>query len=150
MGVAKVIASQLGEVGIAVEVRSFEFATFFSDIKKGQFQLASMQTAEIGNPDYYYTYFHSGRIPTKKDPDANNRWRYRNPRVDELCQAGRDELDPTRREAIYSELQRIVAQEVPIAPLWHEDVVVLRNRDVRGFVLTPNARLGGLARVTKN
>lgn len=150
VGVARVIASQLAEVGIAVEVRSFEFATVFSDIKKGQYQLASMQTAEIGNPDYYYTYFHSGRIPTKKEPDANNRWRYRNPRVDELCQAGRDELDGERRKVIYSEVQRLVAEDVPIAPLWHEDVVVLHNRQVRGFRITPNARLGGLSQVTKD
>lgn len=147
--VARVIAAQLGQIGVAVEVRTFEFATFFSDIKKGQYQLASMQTAEIGNPDYYYTYFHTARIPTAKDPDANNRWRYRNPRIDELCQAGRDQSAPAKRQEIYSEVQRIIADEVPIAPLWHEDVVVLHNRQVQGFRVTPNARLGGLRLVTK-
>jgi peptide/nickel transport system substrate-binding protein len=149
VSVARVIAAQLAEVGIAVEVRSFEFATFFADIKKGQFQLASMQTAEIGNPDYYFTYFHSSRIPSEADKDANNRWRYRNARVDELCQAGRDELDATRRRALYAEVQRLVAEDVPIAPLWHEDNVVLHNRDVTGFAMTPNARFGGFTRVQK-
>ena len=44
VGVARLIAQQLGEVGIAVEVRSFEFATMFADVKRGSFQLASMQT----------------------------------------------------------------------------------------------------------
>lgn len=149
VSVARVVAAQLAEIGVAVEVRSFEFATFFVDIKKGQFQLASMQTAEIGNPDYYFTYFHSSRIPTKKDPDANNRWRYRNARVDELCQAGRDELDPAKRREIYAEVQRLVAEDVPIAPLWHEDNLVLHNRDVEGYTLGPNARFGGLTGVTK-
>lgn len=149
LSVARVIAAQLADIGIAVEVRSFEFGTFFADIKRGQYQIASMQTAEIGNPDYYFAYFHSDRIPTKKDPDATNRWRYRNARVDALCQEGRDLSDPVRRHAIYSEVQRIVADEVPIAPLWHEDNVILHNVDVTGFVATPNARYGGLALVRK-
>lgn len=149
LSVARVIAAQLTEVGIAVEVRSFEFGTFFADIKRGQYQLASMQTAEIGNPDYYFAYFHSERIPTKKDPDATNRWRYRNARVDELCQEGRDVSDPARRRVVYSEVQRIVAEEVPVVPLWHEDNVILHNVDVTGFVGTPNARFGGLSLVRK-
>lgn len=149
LSVARVIAAQLSAIGVAVEVRSFEFNTFFADIKRGQYQLASMQTAEIGNPDYYYAYFHTLRIPSKKDPDATNRWRYRNARVDELCQQGRDIADPARRRAIYSEVQRIVAEEVPVVPLWHEDNIVLSNRDVTGFVITPNARWMGLAKVRK-
>lgn len=149
LSLARVMASQLAAIGVAIEVRSFEFNTFFADIKRGQYQLASMQTAEIGNPDYYFAYFHTERIPTQKDPNATNRWRYRNARVDELCQAGRDIADPVKRHAIYSEVQRIVAEEVPIAPLWHEDNVVLHNRDVSGFVITPNARWSGLSLVRK-
>ncbi len=149
LSVARVIAAQLAAVGIAVEVRSFEFGTFFADIKRGQYQLASMQTAEIGNPDYYFAYFHTDRIPTKKDPDATNRWRYRNAKVDELCQAGRDVLDPDQRRAIYSEVQKLVADDVPIVPLWHEDNVIFHNRDVQGFVAVPNARYGNLAKVKK-
>jgi peptide/nickel transport system substrate-binding protein len=147
--VAKVIAEQLRQVGIAVEVRSFEFATFFADIKKGQYQLATMQSAEIGGPDYYFAYFHSSRIPTKADPDANNRWHYRNPRVDELCQAGRDEPDAQKRHQIYAEVQRLVAADVPVAPLWHEDIVVLHNRDVSGYPIIASGRFGGLAKVRK-
>jgi peptide/nickel transport system substrate-binding protein len=149
LGVARVIATQLSAIGVAVEVRSFEFNTFFADVKSGQYQLASMQTAEIGNPDFYYAYFHSRRIPTPEDPNATNRWRYRSARVDELCQAGRDILDPAKRKEIYSEVQKLVAEDVPIVPLWHEDNIVLSNRDVTGFVITPNARWSGLAKVSK-
>ncbi|MEZ4367975.1 MAG: ABC transporter substrate-binding protein [Kofleriaceae bacterium] len=147
--VARVIASQLGEVGIAVEVRPFEFATFFADVKRGSYQLASMQTSDITDPDYYFSYFHSSRIPTATDPDAGNRWRYRNPRVDELTAAGRRELDPERRRVLYAEVQALVADDVPVVPLWHEDNVVLSNREVQGYVIVPNARLGGVARTTK-
>ena len=147
--VAKVIAAQLAEVGIAVEVRPFEFGTFFADVKKGTYQLASMQTAEITEPDFHFTYFHSSWIPSAKNPDGYNRWRYRNELVDRLTKEGRHELDLAKRKQIYSQVQKIVATDVPIIPLWHEDNLVLSNIDVQGYRITPNARLIGLRDASK-
>jgi peptide/nickel transport system substrate-binding protein len=149
VALARVIAAQLGELGIAVELRSFEFATFFSDIKKGAYQLASMQTTEITEPDFYFMYFHSSWIPSPANPDGFNRWRYVNPEVDRLTTAGRAELDRAERVRIYAEVQRMIADDVPIIPLWHEHNVVLSNVAVQGYAVTPNARLGGLRAVRK-
>ncbi len=147
--IARLIADQLADAGIDVEVRAFEPATAFADIKKGNFQLASMQTAPITDPDFYFFYFNSSRIPDAKDPDAGNRWRYRNPDVDRLTEEGRRETDPARRKAIYGEVQRLVARDLPIIPLWHEDNVVLSNVDVQGYAISPSAGLSGLAAATK-
>lgn len=149
LGVARVIAAQLADVGIEVHVRAFEFGTFFTDIKKGNYQIATMQTAAITEPDYYYTYFHSSRIPSDKSPAAHNRWRYRNGRVDELTQAGRREADRQKRLAIYGEVQKIVASELPVVPLWHEDNIVIRHRDVKGYTVLPSASFGGLVQARK-
>jgi peptide/nickel transport system substrate-binding protein len=146
---ARVLAGQLAEIGIAVEVRSFEFATFFADIKKGNYQIATMQSPEITEPDFLFWFFHSSRWPTAKDPDGSNRWRYKNAEVDRLVEQGRIELDPVRRKALYGQVQRIVADELPIIPLWHEDNVVLSNVDVQGYTIVPNARLIGLVGASK-
>ena len=150
VALARALAAQLGDAGIAVEVRSFEFGTFFADVKKGNYQLATMQSSEITEPDFYYFYFHSSRIPDAKDPDGGNRWRYRNPEIDRLTEAGRAELDRDKRKAIYAQVQRIVAQDLPIVPLWHEDNVVLSNVDVQGYAIVPNARFVGLIGATKS
>jgi peptide/nickel transport system substrate-binding protein len=149
VSIARVLAAQLGEVGIEVDVRAFEFATFFADIKRGEYEIATMQSTDLVEPDFYFTYFHSSRIPTPKNPDAGNRWFYENARVDELTDLGRREMDPARRLALYTEAQQIVARDVPIVPLWHEHVVVVANRDVAGYAISPNARLGGLVATTK-
>jgi peptide/nickel transport system substrate-binding protein len=141
---ARVWAAQLGEVGIAVEVQSFEQQTFFADIKKGRYQLASMQTSPITEPDFLFTYFHSSRIPTPADPNTHNRWRYVNPKVDELTALGRHTLDKAERVKIYAEVQRILADEVPVIPLWHEDNLTLMNVDVTGYQLFPTASFWGL------
>jgi peptide/nickel transport system substrate-binding protein len=149
VAIARTIAAQLSEVGIAVEVRSFEFATFFADIKKGAYQIASMQTTDITDPDFYFMYFHSSWIPTPANPDGFNRWRYRNAQVDRLTTSGREEIDQDRRKQLYAEVQRQVATDVPVVPLWHEDNIVLTNASVQGYTITPNARLIGLRNVTK-
>lgn len=150
VALARSLAAQLGDAGIAVDVRPFEFATFFADVKKGNYQLATMQTSEITEPDFYYNYFNSERIPDAKDPDGGNRWRYRNAEVDRLTLAGRTELDRDKRKAIYAQVQRIVAEDLPIIPLWHEDNVALSNVDVQGYTIVPNARFVGLIGASKS
>ena len=147
--VARIIKSQLRDVGIDAEVRSFEFGTFFADVKKGNYQIATMQSTELTEPDFYMTFFHSSRWPTDKDPDGYNRWRYKNPDIDRLTVEGRAELDPVKRKAIYAEVQRIIATDVPIIPLWNEDNVVLSNVTVQGYEIVPNARFIGLATASK-
>jgi peptide/nickel transport system substrate-binding protein len=108
-----------------------------------------MQTADITEPDYLYTYFHSSRIPTPEELDLHNRWRYRNDRVDALTMKGREEMDRARRRELYAEAQAILAAEVPIVPLWHEDNLALMNVDVEGYQVFPNARFIGLTTATK-
>lgn len=150
MSIARIIAAQLGDVGIAVEVRSFEFATFFADVKNGTYQLASMQSAELNEPDYYYFYFHSSRVPVKGvNPDGGNRWRYRNKELDALVERGRREVDREKRLALYHDAQHIVWRDLPIIPLWHEDNVVLTNKELVGYTLTANARYIGLVNASK-
>ena len=106
--------------------------------------------ARSSEPDWYFTYFHSSRVPSAADPGAHNRWRYRSAAIDTLVERGRAEADREARRAIYGEVQAILADELPIIPLWHEDNVAVMNVDLDGFVLLPNARLSGLARASKD
>ncbi len=149
VAVARVIAQQLEDVGIGVDLRSFEFATFFTDVKQGNFQIATMQSGNIAEPDMMYHFFHSERIPVPEDLNRGNRWRYRNPEADRLLLAGRQEQDQAKRKDIYAQLQRIVARDLPIIPLWHEDNVAVLNKSVEGFFVLPNAYLAALSVVTK-
>lgn len=147
--IARLLAAQLGAIGIDVEVRTFEWGTFLADVKKGSFHLATMQQPELTEPDYYYFYLHSSRIPTPQNPDAGNRWRYSNPRFDRLTEEGRREMNREKRAGIYAEAQHIIAEDLPIIALWHEDNVVLTNKDVQGYTITPNARYIGLVGTSK-
>jgi peptide/nickel transport system substrate-binding protein len=101
-------------------------------------------------PDFYYPYFNSSRIPTARDLTGQDRARYRNADVDRWTEEGRHELDPAKRKAIYAKIQRQVATDLPVIPLWFEDNVVLTNVDVHGYTIEPDAQLGGLVTATKS
>jgi peptide/nickel transport system substrate-binding protein len=147
---AEIIADMLRKVGIAVELRVSDFATLFADLKKGNYQVTLMQIPEIAEADLFTNFFASYRIPTRDNLDAGgNRARYRNPELDRLLDEGRRTLDRAARRRIYSEVQRILARDVPVVSLWHEHNITAMRRNVRGFVMLPTASLSGLDRVYK-
>jgi peptide/nickel transport system substrate-binding protein len=130
-----VLQQQLREVGIALDIRTFEFATFFSDVISGAYQLYSLRW--IGgneDPDIFEYAFHSGKF----SPHGANRSYYSNPRVDALIDAARSELDQNRRKRMYFEIQRILAEDLPYINLWYLDNVLVHSRLVRGLELNPS------------
>ena len=151
VAIANVMAAMLAEVGIAVELRVYEFATLFADLKKGNYQLSMLEIPEISEPDLYIQFFHSERIPQRDNLDAGgNRERYRNPEIDRLIIEGRRTLDRPGRKRIYSEVQKILARDLPVISLWHEHNVAAMRRNVEGFVMLPTAQLSGLDKVYKD
>ncbi len=131
--IAAAIQEQLHRVGIAMEVQSFEWGTFFSDIRKGNFQLYSLTWVNIQDPDIFYYAFHSAQAP----PGGANRGGYRNPEVDRLAERGRKELSREKRKEIYAEVQRILARDLPVFPLWITRNILVRDRRLEGFEITP-------------
>ncbi|MCI0355722.1 MAG: ABC transporter substrate-binding protein [Acidobacteria bacterium] len=132
---AAVLQQQLREVGIALDIRSYEFATFYSDVVRGAFQLYSLRW--IGgneDPDIFEHVFHSASIPPKRA----NRGHYRNPRVDELIDQARREVDTDKRRTLYAEVQRLIAEDLPYIHLWYLDNVVVHSPRVRGIRVSPS------------
>ena len=132
--VAEVIQSQLSEVGIGVTIRSFEWGTFYSDVKSGNFQLFSLSWVGVNDPDIYYDLFHSSAIP----PNGANRVRYQNQRMDDLLASGRIILQPDQRKDVYKEVQEILAEEMPYVSLWHAENVAVMKKEVQGYTLYEN------------
>jgi peptide/nickel transport system substrate-binding protein len=128
-----VMQQQLREVGIALDIRSFESATFLADVIHGAFQLYGLRWVG-GNqdPDIFYV-FHSSRFP----PNGANRGHYSNPKVDALIDQARREVDQAKRKSAYAELQRILADELPYIDLWYLDNVLVHNKRVHNLQLNP-------------
>ncbi len=141
--IAEALKEQLARVGIELEVRSYEWGTFYADVKKGNFHLYSLEWIGVVDPDVYYNLFHSTSVP----PDGNNRGRYRNPEMDRLLERGRREMNLEARRRIYGEVQRILARDLPYIPLWWWRNVAVMQPTLRGFELYPDGNLISLKRI---
>ena len=135
------IAYSLGEVGIEVEVRSLEFGTLFADIQAGNFQLYSLTWVGVTEPDIFYNAFNSKSLP----PVGANRGRYQNPELDRLTEAGRSAFNPVERRALYSQVQKILAHDLPYVSLFYSTEDVVLDRSLQGFVLFPEGDYRSLA-----
>lgn len=140
--IGEVIQQQFKEVGIAMAVRSYEWGTFYGDIKAGNFQLYTLSWVGIAEPDIYYFVFHTDSAP----PEGANRGRYSNPEVDRLVEAARITPDRAERARLYGRVQQIVAEELPYVSLWHPEVLVVHDKRLKGFELTPQGAYDSLAR----
>lgn len=135
--IAEAFKEHLSRVGIELEVRTYEWGTFYGDIKKGNFHLYSLAWVGVADPDIYYNLFHSDSVP----PNGDNRGRYRNPEIDALLEKGRTSLVHAQRKRIYSQVQQILARELPYLPLWWAKNVVVMNPAIRGFIPYPDGDL---------
>jgi peptide/nickel transport system substrate-binding protein len=139
--VAAAIQEQLRQVGIAVEIQSLEWGAFFSYIKAGNFQLYSLTWVGIADPDIFHHAFHSASVP----PDGANRGGYADAEVDRLTDAARRETSPERRREAYRQVQRILARDLPVFPLWAGRNVLVRDRRLSGFTITPDESYASVA-----
>ena len=132
---AAVLQEQLRQAGIALDIRTFEFATFLADVTKGAYQIHSLRW--IGgnqDPDIFENLFDTASFAPKRA----NRTFYSNPRVDGLIREGRSTLDQQKRKAIYHEIQQILAHDLPYINLWYLDNVLVHTNRVRGIALGPS------------
>jgi peptide/nickel transport system substrate-binding protein len=73
-----------------------------------------------------------------------NRMFYANPLVDCRIDLGQRTMGREGRRPLYREIQRILAEDLPVIPLWHPDVRVTSSKRVKGFEPLPNLRLANL------
>ncbi len=130
-----VLQQQFARVGIALELRSFEFATFYSDVTRGAFQLYSLRWIG-GNeqPDIFSYAFSTARF----SPRGANRGHYSNEQLDALLDDAAESPDQQKRRADYIEAQQILARDLPAINLWYRDTVVVHNKRLTHIVPTPS------------
>lgn len=131
----EVLASQWKRVGVALDLRSLETATFYADISRGTFQLYTLRWTGYTNqdPDIFDYVYNSKRIP----PLGANRGHYHNSEMDALLDRQRIEMDRDKRKAILSQIQKLVAEDEPYIDLWYMDDVCVYQTRVAGIIIPP-------------
>ena len=140
---ATIIQQQLGDVGIDVDLRSYDWGTFYGDIKAGRFQMYSLSWVGIKMPDIFRYAFYSTAIP----PEGANRGRFSSPVADRLIDAAQTAPDPAREADYYRQLQLYLWEQLPYVPLWYEDHVFIARSAVKGYTLARDGNYDGLENV---
>lgn len=142
---ARAVAAMLRAVGVEVDVRPSEVATLIADLNRGRFELTMLQVPEVVEPHVLSWFFSESRIPGPGVEGAN-RWRLRSPALEEALERGRSQPERSARVAAYVDAQVVLARELPVIPLWHEDVVAVVDERAGALRVGRNARFDVFAR----
>jgi len=110
---AVLIQRRLKDVGIDVQIRAIEWASFISRfIKTGDFDVVVLGWGLGLDPDQF-NIWHS----SQNQPGQFNFINYNNPKIDALLEQGRLELNPDKRMKIYHEFAKELLEDSPIVYL---------------------------------
>lgn len=140
---ATIIQDQLAKAGIRVELRTYDWGTFYGDVKAGNFQMYSLAWVGIKMPDIFRYVFHSESIP----PRGANRGRFVNAAADRLIETAEGADTLAEQARYYRELQSLVLRQLPYVPLWYEDQVFAARRGISGYEVAPDGNYDGLVDV---
>lgn len=132
---ASVIQNSLKEVGIPVEIETFELNTLIDQLRQGQFQMtAGRWVGGNQDPIFLKDLFTTGA--------PFNRGRYTNPELDRILQEAVSTADRTRARELYAQAQAIISREVPMFPLWYASQMVVARQRVSNIKIEPSGDWG--------
>ena len=118
-------------LGIDVAVRQTESATFFQDLRDGDFQMFEVGwVADYVDPENFLKVKLYGE-------SKDNESKYRNAEVDRLLEQADTEQDNAQRLALYQQAEQIIVNDAPWIPLFHDEYSVLVKPYVKDYVLPP-------------
>lgn len=131
---ATIMQAQMKPAGIALDVRSLDWGTFFDEVKHGQFQLYGLTWVGIRTPEIYRLAFHSDSVP----PKGSNRGHLR----DEVLDALIDHQD-------WPAVTARVHEQLPYVPLWYEGQFAAMRAGIENYAPAADGNWDKLATISR-
>ena len=141
--IARVIAQELGDIGVEVEVIPLELGTMIARLNGGDFDLAILQLPEITEPNVLRRFLHGSSLP----PAGANRGRVHDDTLDALLDEGDRLSSAEARRSVYARLEEREREQMHWLPLWYEDQVAVTSERARAFVPSAEGRWLSLAQI---
>jgi peptide/nickel transport system substrate-binding protein len=123
---AQVIADNLAPLGITVNIRTVDFATWLDEQNNGHFDMLMMGwLGNIDPDDFYYAQHHTG--------GSSNAQKFSNPDVDRLLDAGRVETNRDARADDYARAATTIADQVSYIFLYNPSVLQAWTPNLSGY-----------------
>ncbi|MDT5283282.1 MAG: peptide/nickel transport system substrate-binding protein [Mycobacterium sp.] len=123
---AQIIADNLAPLGITVNIRTVDFATWLDEQNNGHFDMLMMGwLGNIDPDDFYYAQHHTD--------GSSNAQKFSNPEVDRLLDAGRIETNRSARAGDYAKAATIIADQVSYIYLYNPSVIQAWTTRLSGY-----------------
>jgi len=123
---AQIIADNLAPLGITVNIRTVDFATWLDEQNNGHFDMLMMGwLGNIDPDDFYYAQHHTN--------GSSNAQKFSNPEVDRLLDAGRVETNRNARAGDYAKAATIIADQVSYIYLYNPSVIQAWTTRLSGY-----------------
>ena len=134
---AQIIQAQLAEVGITVDISTYEWGALLDSLNAGEHEmfLLGWSNSSFDADGSTYQLFYSGNHGA-----TGNRAFLTDDKVDELIINAQKESDDTKRMEFYKELQVYLHEISPWCPLYYKNDNVGVRADLKGFKLHKGAQ----------
>ncbi|BBY89865.1 ABC transporter substrate-binding protein [Mycolicibacterium tokaiense] len=123
---AQIIADNLAPLGITVNIRTVDFATWLDEQNNGNFDMLMMGwLGNIDPDDFYYAQHHTD--------GTSNAQKFSDPEVDRLLDAGRVETDRDARADDYAKAATLIADNVSYIYLYNPSVIQAWTPALQGY-----------------
>ncbi|RNB81684.1 glutathione ABC transporter substrate-binding protein [Brevibacillus fluminis] len=129
---AVVIQGQLRAIGIDVEVKTMEQGKYYSATGKGEHDLFFMSKTSIDPDSMLRAMYHTQAFGL-----SGNRSFWSTKEVDEKLDKASETTDPNEAKKLYADVQKIVAEQLPLVPIGIEHLNAGMQATVKGFNLYP-------------
>jgi peptide/nickel transport system substrate-binding protein len=135
--VTQVIQSQLRQVGIELRIKAEPPRVFSEGLNRRQFPALAMY-AWVQSPEGVpRTLLSSTEIPSPQNAwSGQNYPGYRNPAMDAALDGAERELNFDKRRALFADIQRIHAEDLPVLPLFFRVDPFVIPKQLKGVVPT--------------
>jgi len=126
------VQAQLKEIGIKVNLRTYEWTVFSEKLRKGDYQ-AAITGWRVGTKVELRSFWHSSQIGRA----GFNRVFYCNPVVDRLIDRAEEILDRKEALPLWHRLQEIIYNDQPVTFLYVPQRIVGVNKRIKGYQMNP-------------
>ncbi|MCB0430308.1 MAG: ABC transporter substrate-binding protein [Flavobacteriales bacterium] len=94
--------------------------------------------ADYPGPDAFLNLFYGKNVPENAaEPSFPNTSRYKNPDFDVLFEKAVQTVDRAESYRLFAEAEKLMLADAPVIPLWYEEIYILLQSNVHGFVINP-------------
>lgn len=133
--IAVLLQQQLLKAGITVNLQKMDPSQTWDMLVAGDYDLSVMYwTNDILDPDQKTTFV------LGHDSNMNYMTRYKNDKVKDLVAAARIEMDPAKREAMYTDIQKMAKDDVHWIDLYYSPYINVTRKGIENFDQNPLGR----------